>query len=201
MDTMTLVLALSLLAAAPQTPPPAQSAPPVRCEFRVFDAGDEVTAGTKIVVYGSGQRSNPIAADARGRTPLVPGLYDVQVIRERGGQVTGIRWVEHLLIQHYPDEQGRHLEVINFKPQYGALELRTGETGDQVTAFASGDRTKPVATGRAGDGYVLVVVPAGRYDVRVQAKGSNAETWLPDIDVPADRTRLRTIRPSADTPK
>jgi hypothetical protein len=195
MDATMLLFVLSVLT-APQASPAAQPSP-IQCEFRVFDGGDEVSPSTRVRVYASGQRDNGVAADSTGHVQLAPGLYDVQALRERDGQVTGIRWVEHLLIQRYPDEQGHHLEVINFKPQYGALELRTVDQADyDVSAFPAGDRARLIATGLRGPGYRLLVVPAGRYDVRVRANGSNpADSWLPDIDVPVDRTRLRTLRP------
>ncbi len=195
MAAITVLLVVSGLVAPWRQ---AQPAVPVACEFRVFDAADEISRETRVRIYPSGRRENPVRVEA-GRVSLAPGLYDVQAVRERDGRVTGMQWVEHLLIQRYPDEGGHHLEVINFKPQYGALELRTGGQGDyQATAFPAGDRARPVATGLAGAGYLLLVVPAGRYDVRVAGKGANAaEFWMPDIDVPQGRTRLRTIRPPA----
>ncbi len=196
---MATIVPLFILAWLVQTPPSTPPAQPVACEFRVFDGADEVTGETRVRVYVNGQKENGVAADAAGRVPLRPGLYDVQLIRERNGQVTAIRWIEHLLIMRYPDEEGRHLEVANFKPQYGALELRTGAgaTTDTAEAFAPGDRTRPIASSRPGDGYLLLVVPAGRYDVRVGPAGSAAAgAWLTDVDVPADRTRLRTLTPA-----
>jgi hypothetical protein len=193
--TGAVFILLSVLAARPQVSPPAQASKPIQCELRVFDGSDEVTRETRVRVYPSGRKENGVPTDAAGRVQLLPGLYDVQMIRQRDGQVTGTRWIEHLLIMRYPDEEGHHLEVANFKPQYGALELKTGGQADyDADAFAAGDHSRPTATGKRGAGYVLLVVPAGRYDVRVKAASSNApETWLTDIDIPADRTRLRTV--------
>jgi hypothetical protein len=169
----------------------------ITCEFRVFDGGNEISRETRVIVYPSGRSENGLRPDAAGRVSLAPGLYDVQAIRERGGQVAGIRRVEHLLIQRYPDEQGYHLEIINFNAQYGALELKTGGAVEyDAAAFTAGDRTRQVATALRGAGYLLFAVPAGRYDVRVKPAGaSTPETWLTDIDVPQGRTRLRTFRP------
>ncbi len=199
MATIAPLFILAWLAQTPASPPPAQ---PIACEFRVFDGADEVTRETRVRVYVNGQKENGVPADAAGRVPLGPGLYDVQLIRERNGQVTAIRWIEHLLVMRYPDEEGGHLEVANFKPQYGALELRTADAAaDTAEAFAPGDRTHPIASSKAGNGYLLLVVPAGRYDVRVRPTGSTAPgTWLTDVDVPAERTRLRTLT-AATTPR
>ena len=126
-------------------------------------------------------------------------MYDVQALRTRGSGIVSIKWVERLAVVHYPDEGGRHLEVINFQPGYGALELRaTGGRLEpaEVAIFMTGDRSMAVARPIAGDGYVLVVARAGRYDVRVQhaAPGAVGDThWLLAVDVPAGRTRLKLI--------
>jgi hypothetical protein len=174
-----------------------QAAPPIQCEFRAFDGADEVTGETRVRVYANGRKGGGVPADSSGRIALTPGLYDVQVTRERDGQVRAIRWVDHLLIVRYPDEGGRHLEVTNFKPQYGALELRAPAAEYEATAYAAGNRSRPVAGSRTGDGYLLLVVPAGRYDVRITPRSAGGtERWIADVDVPADRTRLKTIGPA-----
>ena len=131
--------------------------------------------------------------------PLTPAMYDVQALRARASGVVSIKWAERLAVMHYPDEGGRHLEVINFQSGYGALQLRASRgplDPADVSVFAAGNRT--VATGRpvAGDGYVLVVTRAGRYDVRVQHAehgGGGDAHWLLAVDVPAGRTRLKLI--------
>ena len=67
----------------------------------------------------------------------------------------------------------------------------------EVAIFPTRDRSKPAASPVDGVGYKLFVVPAGRYDVRIRPAGSVAETeetqWFLDIEVPADRTRIKTI--------
>ncbi len=196
-------LLLCVFAWLVQAAPAAQAPARVQCEFRAFDGADDVTRETRVRVYPVGRREDGTPADNAGRVALAPGLYDVQIIRERGGKVSGIRWVEHLLIVHYPDEGGRHVEVTNFKPQYGALELKMADAaGYQAAAYAPGDRSRPVAASKPGDGYILIVVPAGRYDVRVTAASSAApDTWLSDVDIPADRTRMRTIPPVKQIPE
>lgn len=191
---MTTVL-LFILAWLVQNASAPQAPRPVQCEFRAFDGADEVTRDTRITVYPNGRKEGGTPADKAGRVALLPGLYDVQVLRERDGRVVGIRWIEHLVIMRYPDEEDRHVEAVNFNPQYGALELKLANQVEyEAAAFPAGDHARPVAGSRPGDGYLLLVVPAGRYDVRVKATAPNAaETWLTDIDVPVDRTRLRTI--------
>src|SRR5512144_1743275 len=120
-----IAAALALAMSAHQSADPAQPATRIRCEFRVFDGSDEVSSTTRVRIYSKGQRDNAIPTDTSGHADLATGVYDVQAVRERDGQVAGIRWLSGLLIERYPDEAGSHLEVLNFKPQYGALELRT----------------------------------------------------------------------------
>lgn len=194
---MAIAAPLFLLALLAQVPSPGEATSPITCEFRVFDGADEVTRETRVRVYVDGQKQDGAPTDAAGRIRLRPGLYDVQMIRERNGQVTSIRWIEHLLVMRYPDEEEGHLEVANFRPQYGALQLKIAQpSAVTADAFTAGDRGSPIAFAKSGDAYLLLVVPAGRYDVRVRPTGASAPgTWLTDLDVPADRTRVRTVGP------
>ncbi|MBI2833772.1 MAG: hypothetical protein HYX76_05030, partial [Acidobacteria bacterium] len=106
-----------------------------------------------------------------------------------------IRWSERLLVLDYPDEGGQHLEVTNFKSGFGALQLRPQPGVDvgqlSVAVFAGGDRVVEAGKPRTGDGYLLFVLPAGKYDVLVAQGGQSV--WVADIDVPLDRTRLKQI--------
>jgi len=189
-----LLFLLAWLIQAVSAPQPPQ---PIRCEFRAFDGADDVTRETRVRVYPNGRKDGGVQTDSSGRIALTPGLYDVQMLRERDGQVKAIRWVEHLLVARYPDEGGRHLEVTNFRPQYGALELRAPGAEYAAAAYAAGDRSRPVAGSTPGDGYLLLVVPAGRYDVRITPRSAGGtERWMTDVDIPADRTRLKTIAPA-----
>lgn len=172
---------------------------PVSTEFRVFDGGAEVTASTRLRVTPAGRRDAP-AVDARMPiTPLPAAIYDVQARRVDNRGVVAVKWAERLAVMHYPDENGRHLEVINFQPGFGALQLRANRgrlATSEVAIFAAGDRVAPVSTPIAGDDYVLFVVPIGRYDVRVQHAehdGPSDTHWLLGLEVPADRTRLKLI--------
>ncbi len=176
-----LALALSVQAAAPLT-----------LRIRVFDGANEVTAETRINVFRAGDRQTPIAqahSSATMEAAVPQGMYDVQVFHERDGRVVSIRWAERLIVMPYPDEAGKHLEVINFQTGYGALEVRARDGAvPDVAIFSAGSRQQEAARRIAGAGYALFVVPAGRYDLRIRADGE--PVWHPDIEVPLDRTRL-----------
>ena len=170
--------------------------PPLTLEVRAFNGADEVTAQTRLTVHRAGDRSESIpharSGDGRVALQVPPGIYDVQAIHERDGRVVNIRWANRLVVMPYPDEAGHHLEVINFKNGFGALQLRS-KTGEPVEAslYAVGRRDKPVAPPVAAPGYLLFIVPAGIYDVQVRARGKAA--WLTGLEVPLDRTRLSVI--------
>jgi hypothetical protein len=197
--TALLVVSLAMASQAQEREAaPAQ----VVAEFRIFSGTDEITPATRLRIMPTGTRDRSTIVP-EGSPPLVEvpsGIYDVQAFRLRQGSIVGIRWAERLVLMYYPDEGGRHLEVINFEPGYGALQVRaargTSEDYD-IEIFPVGDRSTPVGAPLAGDGYRLFVVPAGRYDIRVRPAGSvndAAETrWFLDVEVPADRTRLKVI--------
>jgi hypothetical protein len=179
--------------------PPAVQTPaaPLVLELRVFDGADEVTAETRITVYRAGERAAPLAQiaprEARLDIDVPPGIYDVQALRERDGRVVNIRWAERLVVMRYPDEAGRHLEVINFKNGYGALQVREKGSGalPDVALYAEGARDKEAAARIPGAGYALFIVPASRYDILVRT--ANRPAWHTGIDVPLDRTRLWVV--------
>jgi hypothetical protein len=188
-------LVLALLHAQEPVSPPAS----VSAVFRVFDGTTEVTTSTRLRVTPAGRRDAP-AVDARAPiTPLPAGIYDVQASRIDDRGVVAVKWIERLAVMHYPDEGGRHLEVINFQPGFGSLQVRS--TGgplavSEVAMFPAGDRVAPVGKAIRGDDDVVFVVPAGRYDVRIQHRehdGTVDTHWLLGLDVPADRTRLKLI--------
>lgn len=193
---LALWVAMLLLPAATHAQRPgAQAGAPVLTEFRVFKGTQEVTATTRVRVTQAGK---PGAApiDVRGRVvELAPGIYDVQAIRTTGG-VGAVRSIERLAVMHYPDERGRHLEVINFEPGFGALQVRTS-TGRidpaMVSLFPAGSRASAMRPTVAAPDYVLFVAPAGQYDVRVQSGDATEARWLLAIDLPGDRTRLKLV--------
>lgn len=173
---------------------------PLTLEIRVFAGAEEVTRETRIRVHRSGERSaavQPAESPAGRHVFTVPaGIYDAQAVLERDGRVVNIRWAERLIVMPYPDEDGRHLEVVNFSPGYGALQVRAarGAALPPVALFASGDRARQAAApvpGETGGAYALFIVPAARYDVQVRSGDRIA--WHTDLDVPLDRTRLWVI--------
>lgn len=189
-----LLFALLAAGAAYQAP-----SPTIELEIRVFDGSDEVTADTRIAVFAAGERDTPLARlaleDGRKAIDVPEGFYDVQAVRERDGRVLTIRWAERLVVMRYPDEGGRHLEVINLRPGFGALQVRAKDAGPlpEVQLFAEGLRQKPVAPPATGLHYALFVVPAGKYDLR--AGPAHQPAWQAGIDVPRDRTRLWVLHP------
>ena len=198
------ILAVSLPPSLMATASQGAQAPPgaaakVLTEFRVFNGAEEVTAATRLRVVPAGSRNAPAIEVERGTVPLAPAVYDVQAIRTSDSGVRSIKWAERLAILHYPDEGGRHLEVINFQSGYGALELRATRGGlmpADVAIFPTGDHTEVAGRAVSGDDYVLFVARAGRYDVRLQHAnhgGAGDTHWLLAVDVPAGRTRLKLI--------
>ncbi len=178
-----IALAAALVMQAPAT---------VRLQIRVFDGRDEVTPETRMTLYKAGAHDRPIATavpPAPFDSQVPAGLYDAQVIREKDSRVISIRWAERLVVMPYPDEAGTHLEVINFQSDFGALEVK-GHGGAAPTAalYAAGIRDREAVLPFAGDGYVLFVAPANRYDLRIDAGGQ--VSWHAGIDVPRDRTRF-----------
>jgi hypothetical protein len=195
------MLLLSLAATAHLQDGDAQPAH-VRAEFRIFSGAEEITASTRLRIMPTGTRDRPMGLPEGPRltAELAAGIYDVQALRHRQGAIVGIRWAERLVVMYYPDENGHHLEVINFQPGYGALQLRAAKgkpDAYDVEIFPARDRSKPAASPVMGEDYKLFVVPAGRYDVRVRpaAGASDAEDtrWFLDIEVPSDRTRIKII--------
>lgn len=189
----------------------ALAAPPqgsVRLDVRAFDGTTEVSSRVRLAVYPAGRHERPVATAAAGRTVpgvvVEPGEYDVQVVWERPDGASRLVWAEELSVLRYPDEPSRHLEVVNFDPSYGALEVvvpdgvarrsREGEGGATLRASEAGPGT-PASAPLAGEGYLLFVVRGGRYDLEVDIKGSPPKRrTVADIEVPSGRTRLTVVR-------
>jgi hypothetical protein len=188
-----------VVAAAGIPPAQAAAAPSIRTEFRVFDGTHEVTPETRLRVRPSGSSEAGRIVDGNElMLELAPGIYDVQAVRQESGQVVGVRWAERLVIMPYPDEGGRHLEVINFTNRFGALQLRWPDgqapdpAGIAITVSKGGD-TRPIPTRVLhGLGYLLLVLPADSYDVRIARPGQQPIV-LPNVEVPSDRTRMKVI--------
>lgn len=196
----TAIAVALALSAWPSSGAQAPAGPVIRAEFRVFNGTTEVTPFTRIRVRPSGStQTGRIVEGADLTVDLPPGIYDAQAVRQDNGQVVNVRWAERLVIMAYPDEGGRHLEVINFTDGYGALELKWPEgeapdpAGVAVTLSQAGD-SQPFPTRLMhGLGYLLVVVPAGSYDVHIMQPGK-PDVTIANLEVPADRTRMKIIQ-------
>jgi hypothetical protein len=167
--------------------------PRLTLELRLFNGAEEVTAQTRISVHRAGDRAEPVAQLPAGTPQLEidvpPGLYDVQAIRESDGRALNIRWAQRLVVMPYPDERGRHLEVINFQNGFGALQVGTRDGSQpRVAVYKTGERQREAGPPLPGPGYVLFVLPAGSYDLQVTADKSTS--WQTGLEVPLDRTRL-----------
>ena len=194
----TAAAALSCAAAAGQAPEP------VRTVFRIFSGTDEVTAATRVRVRVSGTTEEEGGIVLNGpalAAELAPGIYDAQAIHHRRGRVLNVRWAERLVIVRYPDEGEEHLEVINFLPNFGALQLRLppGTRADPAMVTIQGQDGAGTERARVypGSDYLLVVAPAGTYTFTLSLPTGPAT--LPPVEIPADRTRMRVLG-GAETP-
>ncbi|HXE79185.1 MAG TPA: hypothetical protein VNK41_00400 [Vicinamibacterales bacterium] len=192
-----LLTAVAIGLSAPAVCSAQNVAPPtkaVRAVFRVFSGTQEITAETRLAVRPSGSDKDaavlttpPLAVD------LEPGIYDVQAIHHKEGRVIGVRWAERLVIQKYPDERDEHLQVINLKAGFGALQIQiplsVRPDPAAVTVKAAGGAPAADVRVVGSKGYLLIVAPAGTYDVTVALPGGT-ETFS-GVEIPADRTRMR----------
>ena len=190
------VLSLLLLAALTTG---VQDSTPLALDVRVFRGATEVTRETNVVVFPTGARTNgrevPLTPAGERQVRLNAGQYDLQLVQQQDGKVGGIAWTTLRLLVGYPGENGRHLEVLNFDKSFGALQLREygGATPGAPTwqvRLLRKDGTE-VARGVPGDGYRLVVAPAGVYDLAVDRPGRPLH--LRDVEVKANLTYLRTF--------
>jgi hypothetical protein len=184
------LFALAML--VPRTP----SGSALLLELRVFNGTAEVTSRTRVTVHRAGDRGQPLAQATGGQQGIelqvAEGIYDVQAIEERDGQVVNIQWANRLVVMPYPDEGGRHLEVLNFKSGFGALQVRAAAgSPPDVTLHSGGVRDRVMGVPLKGAGYSLFVVPAGVYDVEV--KLGDKTTRHTGVEVPHDRTRLWVV--------
>ena len=186
-------LALALVTAFAVQEPASLPTQTLTLELRVFDGTEEVTAHTRTTLHRPEDHGEPLfkGVPSGGRLEFqVPaGIYDAQAIHEREGRVLNIRWANRLVVMAYPDELGHHLEVINFKNGYGALQIREpGGAKPDAAIYEAGDRAKPATTPHSSTSYLLFVVRAGTYDLLSRRSGK--ASWYVAVDVPLDRTRL-----------
>jgi hypothetical protein len=176
-----------------------QSAAPLHLDVRVFRGSTEVTRETKVTVYAAGDRTNgrelPLLPSGERQLPLGAGQYDLQLVQHQDGKVGGIAWTTLRLLVGYPGEKGRHLEVLNFDKSWGALQLlEYGDTPAGAPVWTARllrkDGTE-VARSVAGDGYQVLVAPAGVYDVAIA--GARRPIQLRDVEVKANLTETRVF--------
>lgn len=178
-----------------------QSPAPLQLDIRVFDGPTEVTTDTMVAVFDAGRRGDPRrvpqVANGERQVALPPGQYDLQLVHQDEGRVLGVRWTTLRLLAAYPGEHGRHLEVINLRPGFGALQVRrAGATAEQgrvawtATLQRAGTR-EPVGTALPGDGYLVFVAPPGRYDIEVRT-ATGVTHMVRDAEVREDLTYLKT---------
>jgi len=193
-----LVVLVCLLASAGVG---AQSSAPIELIVRVFDGLDDITAHCRIAVYTADTRTAPLVPDLRPGTgyhvEVEPGLYDLQITWHGPDDTVAIEWAEHLSVLRYPDEGGRHIEIVNLQPVFGALLVRPPaawletERDWRVSAFLHGGVGRAGFEPTGGADHRLFILPAGRYDL-VAALGST-ELTVTDVEVPAQRTRLKLL--------
>jgi hypothetical protein len=194
-----LVIAVAAVVFGPsawRSSSPAAQADVLALEIRAFNGADDVTAHTRLTVHRAGERKEALphtrSGDGRVALQVPAGIYDVQAIHERDGRVVNIRWANRLVVMPYPDEAGHHLEVINFRNGFGALQVRAPKgVAFDASLYPVGKHDKPSATPIAAVGYTLFIVPAGSYDLQVRIRGKT--TWHSNLEVPLDRTRLSFI--------
>jgi len=177
-----------------------QAAPPLSLHVRVFRGQAEVTKDTTVTVFPAGQRINgrqlaQAPESSERQLPLAAGQYDLQLVQHQDGKVSGIAWTTLRLLVDYPGEAGHHLEVLNFEKDWGALEVRPdGPHQSGPTAWRARLQRKDgteVAQGVAGEGYQVVVAPAGTYDLVIE--GGASPVRVPDVEVKANLTYVRAF--------
>jgi hypothetical protein len=191
--TATFLLWLAMITVGVQT------APPLSLDIRVFNGAADVTRETTVTVFDTGTRTNgrpvPYLPSGERQLPLPPGQYDLQLVRHQDGKVSGIAWSTLRLLVAYPGEAGRHLEVVNFAKDWGALQVRP-ERQSQSAAGTWSSRLlrkdgSEVARGVSGSGYQVLVAPAGAYDMVVEAPGLSPHRQA--VEVKANLTYVRTF--------
>jgi hypothetical protein len=194
------VLFAAALVSALDAPQASNDVAPVHVEFRVFDGVTEITSATTVRVRHSGTRERGTVLESRDLSvDLLPGIYDAEAMCQKPGDTRAIRLADHLVVMAYPDEGGRHIEVINFASGFGALELRWTDAppadiaATAITVSKIGGAHATAVRAARGSGYLLLVVPADTYDVRVTRPG-HEPILLSGLEIPAGATRLKVVR-------
>ena len=205
--TILMLAWLSIVGLPAAAPPPVllptrvESGQTLRLDIRVFDATDEVTADTIVSLYEAGTRANarrvPLAANGERQLPLPAGQYDLQLLHQDDGRVLRVRWTSLRLLVAYPGEHGQHLEVLNLRRGFGALQVRRAAAAAELGSVSWAATLRPAGGGEPvgspvrGDGYVVFVAPPGRYDVEIRTREGETR-WIRNADVREDLTYLRS---------
>ena len=193
--TALFLVWLTALSLGLQTTSPAS----LPLDLRVFRGATEVTRDTTVAIFTAGSRVNgqrvPLAPSGERRVTLRTGAYDVQLIQESEGKVNGIAWSTLRLVADYPLEGHPQLEVLNFDKTFGALQVRpkgapNSGTGTWTARLVTRDGTE-VARGADGQGYQLLVAPAGTYDIVIDRPGTPVR--LHDVEVKANLTYVKSF--------
>ncbi len=177
-----------------------QPVPDLALDIRVFRGATEVTAETMVTVYRSGHATTgkavPQAPGGERRIPLPAGQYDLRLVQQHDGKVIGIATTSLRLLVDYPGEFQQHLEVVNFEKGWGALQIRQSGA-KETTKVAWSSRLlradgSEAARGVAGDGYQVLVAPAGTYTVEI-TRADGTKTRLANVEVRDNLTYLRTF--------
>ena len=190
-------LFLLWLAASPLA---TQSTSPLALDIRVFRGASEVTQATQVTVYPTGNRANgrpaPQVGSGERQLYLSPGRYDLQLVQHDEGKVVGLAWTTLRLLVDYPGEHQRHLEVINFDKNWGALQIRPAGPLTTGPLTWSARLVRPdgseASRGVEGDGYQVLVAPAGTYTVEI-TRSDGSRTRLANTTVDANLTYVRTF--------
>ncbi|MGI8671991.1 MAG: hypothetical protein ACR2LU_05235 [Luteitalea sp.] len=178
----------------------AQSAAPLTLDVRVFRGVTDVTGDTLVTLFPVGARTGgrpvPLVPSGERRLALPSGQYDLQLVQQRAGEVVGISWTSLRLLVDYPGEYQQHLEVVNLEKGWGALQVRRAGTREQAPVAWSARLTRrdgsEAARGVVGHGYVVLVAPAGTYDVEV-TRADGSTTAIRGVEVRENLTYLKTF--------
>jgi len=194
------VLLAVALGSAPDSARVRHEEAPVHVEFRLFDGATEITSAATVRVTHSGVDERGTLLEGRELTvDLLPGIYDAEAMCQKPGATRAIRVADHRVVMAYPDEGGRHVEVINFASGFGALELRWADAppadaaATAITISRIGGPHAIAVRPARGSGYLLLVVPADTYDVRVTRPGHDP-IILSGVQIPPDSTRLKLLK-------
>ncbi len=173
----------------------------LRLDIRIFDATNEVTGDTIVSLYDAGSRAGarrvPLASNGERQLQLPAGQYDLQLLHQDDGRVLRVRWTTLRLLVAYPGAHGQHLEVLNMRQGFGALQVRRATAAAELgsvpwaATLRPAGGGEPVASPVRGDGYVLFVAPPGRYDVEIRTREGETR-WIRDADIREDLTYLKS---------